>query len=74
MREVACFADVEAEARRRLKALNLDEWRMREFVTGHPVPEHVQHMAQQIDYACKAIERLMPIPEDYASDVYWPRM
>ena len=73
-RAAARVEDVRAEARRRLKSLNLDEWRMREFVTGHPIPDHIQHTAMQIEFACQAIERLMPVPEDYADDVYWPRV
>jgi len=67
-------SDVEAEAARRLRAIKLDEWRTREFITGRPVPEDVRHIALQIEFAAKAIERLAPIPADYASDVYWPRM
>lgn len=66
--------DVEAEARRRLKAIKLDEWRTREFITGRPMPEDVRHLAMQVDFAAKAIARLSPIPADFDSDVYWPRI
>ena len=66
--------DVQAEARRRLKSLKLDEWRVREFVTGRPMPDDVRHMALQIEFAAQAISRLSPIPSDYADDVYWPRV
>lgn len=65
--------DVEAEARRRLKAIKLDEWRTREFITGRPVPEDVRHLAAQIEFAAQAIARLSPIPTDFDDDVYWPR-
>lgn len=27
----------------------------------------------QVEYAAKAISRLSPIPDDFDSDVYWPR-
>lgn len=64
--------DVQYEARRRLKLLKLDEWRVREFVTGTPMPDHVKHLALQIDFAAEALARLSPIPADYADDVYWP--
>lgn len=64
--------DVQYEARRRLKALKLEEWRVREFVTGVPIPDHVSHLAMQIEFAAEAIGRLSPIPTDYADDVYWP--
>ncbi len=70
---VISVEDVEAEARRRLKAIKLDEWRTREFITGRPMPDDVRHLALQIDFAAKAIARLSPIPQDFDSDVYWPR-
>lgn len=66
--------DVEAEARRRLRAIKLDEWRTREFITGRPMPEDVKHFALQVEFAAKAISRLSPIPGDFDSDVYWPHM
>lgn len=66
--------DVQDEARRRLKALKVDEWRIREFVTGKPMPDTVRHLALQIEYAAQAIGRLSPIPPDFADDVYWPRV
>lgn len=66
--------DVEAEARRRLRAVKLDEWRTREFITGRPMPEDIRHFALQVEFAAKAISRLSPIPGDFDSDVYWPRM
>lgn len=66
--------DVEAEARRRLRYLKLDQWRTREFITGRSMPEVIQHLAQQIDLASRAISRMSPIPADFYDDVYWPRM
>ncbi len=65
--------DVEAEANRRLRSVKLNEWRTREFVTGHPMPDHIRHFALQVGFAAKAISRLSPIPEDFDNDVYWPR-
>ena len=66
--------DVEAEARRRLRSCKLNEWRTREFITGQPMPDDVRHFALQVEFAAKAISRLSPIPDDFDSDVYWPRM
>jgi hypothetical protein len=64
--------DVEAEARRRLRAIKIHEWRTREFLTGQPMPEDVRHYALQVEFAAAAISRLSPIPQDFDSDVYWP--
>lgn len=66
--------DVQYEARRRLKALKVEEWRVREFVTGVPMPENIRHLALQIEFAAQAIGRLSPIPADYNDDIYWPRV
>ena len=66
--------DVEAEARRRLRAIKLQEWRTREFITGRPMPDDVRHYALQVEFAAEAISRLSPIPDDFDSDVYWPRL
>lgn len=65
--------DVEAEARRRLRSCRVQEWRTREFITGHRMPDDIRHFALQIDFAAKAISCLSPIPEDFDDDVYWPR-
>ena len=67
-------ADVDAEARRRKAALKLDEWQMREYVTGRQMPEGIRHLALQIDFAANAISRLSPIPADFADDIYWPSL
>jgi hypothetical protein len=69
----AGVADVEAEARRRLRLVKLNEWRTREFVTGQPMPDEIRHYALQVEFAAQAISRLLPIPSDFDSDVYWPR-
>lgn len=66
--------DVEAEARRRLRAIKLQEWRTREFITGRPMPDDIRHYALQVEFAAQAISRLSSIPDDFDSDVYWPRL
>lgn len=65
--------DVMLEARRRKSMLHLDEWQLRQFVTDRPVPDHIVQMCRQIDLAAAALIRLAPIPDDYRSDLYWPR-
>ncbi|VDS06808.1 hypothetical protein DEVEQU_03973 [Devosia equisanguinis] len=65
--------DIELEAWRRKAALGIDEWRMREYVTGVPVPDRIDHYCQQIEFAAQALMRLSPIPSDFRNDVYWPR-
>ena len=66
--------ELEIEARRRKTALGLDEWQLREFVTGAPMPEHIPELCRQIDLAAAALSRMSPIPGDYADDLYWPRV
>lgn len=66
--------DVEAEARRRLRCAKLHEWRTREFITGRPMPHEIRHFALQVEFAQQAISRLSPIPDDFDSDVYWPKL
>ncbi len=67
-------AEVEAEARRRKNMLRIDEWRMREYVTGNPIPVRIDQLCHQIDLAAQALSRMSLIPADYADDVYWPRL
>jgi len=64
--------DVEDEASRRLRAAGIDQWRVREFITGRPAPAEIKHFEVQVEFAARAISRLSPIPKDFASDVYWP--
>jgi len=66
--------NVQEEAQRRLKAIKLKEWRTREFITGQPMPDHVRHLAVQIEFAAQALSRLSPIPENFDDDIYWPRV
>lgn len=65
---------VEAEAWRRKRAVGLDEFRMREYVTGQPVPEQINQLCRQIELAAAALMLLSPIPADYRDNIYWPRV
>lgn len=66
-------SEVEAEARRRKAALGLDEWRLREYVSGNPVPVRIRQLCEQIDLAALALSRMSKIPGDFRDDLYWPR-
>lgn len=66
--------EVDREARRRKALLGLDEWRVREYVTGIPMPSNIRNLCLQIDYAAQALARLSPIPADFTDDLYWPRV
>jgi hypothetical protein len=41
---------------------------------GVPMPPAFQYFAMQIDFAADAICRLDPIPADFRSDLYWPKL
>ena len=73
-RAAVLVEDVEAEARRRLRSCRLQEWRTREFITGQRMPDDIKHYALQVEFAAKAIACLSPIPDDFDSDIYWPRL
>lgn len=64
---------VASEARRRKASAGLDEYQLREYVTGLPIPADLRNLCLQIDYAAQAISRLSPIPVDFTDDIYWPR-
>jgi hypothetical protein len=64
--------DVEAEAARRLRDGKVNEWRVREFVTGHPMPPDIKYLELQINFAARALSKMSPIPADFADDLYWP--
>ncbi len=66
-------SEVYAEARRRKAALGLDEWRLREYVSGTPVPVRIRQLCEQIDLAAEAMARMSQIPESFRDDLYWPR-
>lgn len=65
--------EVEIEARRRKTLLRLDEWQMREYVSGSPVPDRIRQQCVQIDLAAAALSLMSPIPDDFRDDLYWPR-
>lgn len=64
--------DVKTEAARRIKDSGYEEWRVREFVTGAPMPSALKYLCMQIEFAAEALSRLSPIPHDFRADTYWP--
>ncbi|MBX4927472.1 hypothetical protein [Rhizobium binae] len=64
--------DVRREAVRRLNESGYHPSRIREFVTGAPMPAALRYLSMQIDFAAEALSRLDPIPADFRSDGYWP--
>ena len=71
-RRLASADEVRIEAARRLKAIGYEEWRVREFMSGRPMPSSVRFLQMQIAFASDALAQLDPIPEDFRSDRYWP--
>ncbi|MBB3658969.1 hypothetical protein FHX15_004229 [Rhizobium sp. BK650] len=66
--------DVRREAERRLGASGYHRLRVREFAVGVPMPSAIKYLAMQIEFAVEAICRLDPIPVDFYSDLYWPKL
>jgi len=66
--------DVRREAARRLGASGYNRSRVMEFAAGVPMPAVLKYLAMQINFAAEAISRLDPIPVDYHSDLYWPKI
>ena len=65
--------DIRREAARRLSASGYHRFRIME-AAGVPMPPALQYFAMQIDFAADAIGRLDPIPMDFRSDLYWPKL
>jgi hypothetical protein len=66
-------SDVQAEAARRIKASGYERCRVRNLVTGEPIPRALQYLKIQITWVADTLAGLDPIPGDYADDKYWPR-
>jgi hypothetical protein len=71
---VVSHLEVASEARQRKAALGLDEWQLREFITGAPVPANIRQACREIDLAADCLGRMSPIPTNFDDDVYWPRV
>lgn len=64
--------DVQAEACRRLSALDYDRHHARSLATGIDMPREIHILHLQITAIALALCSLETIPDDYRSDVYWP--
>ncbi len=71
-RGVPTAEDVRREAARRIKAAGFDEAAVREFMTGHPMPDALKYFKLKVEFAGAALSRLKPVPADFRSDRYWP--
>jgi hypothetical protein len=65
---------VAAEGRRRLREVGYERLAVKERVTGMQIPDAVRHYRLQVDYVVSVLSKLSPIPEDFASDIYWPKI
>ncbi len=65
--------DIGREAARRLGASGYHRYRILE-AAGVPMPPALRYLAMQIGFAADAIGRLDPIPVDFRSDLYWPKL
>nr|WP_250807663.1 hypothetical protein [Neorhizobium tomejilense] len=68
----ASAAGVWAEASRRRVASGVETARTREAITGQPMPRELRNLALRMDVVAAKLVALRPIPEDFASDIYWP--
>ena len=74
IRRWPCREDVRQEAQRRINASGYTRYRAKSLATGAAIPEPIHHFALQVNYVAEALSRLMPIPEDFQSDFYWPAL
>ncbi|WP_037072556.1 hypothetical protein [Rhizobium sp. CF142] len=65
--------DIRREAVRRLSTSGYHRSRIME-AAGVSMPPAFQYFAMQIDFAADAICQLDPIPADFRSDLYWPKL
>lgn len=65
-------ADVDAEARRRIRSSGYEAWQVRQLATGVCMPQAIRYLQMQIAFAADALARLDHIPDDFRSDIYWP--
>lgn len=66
-------ADVRTEAKRRRLLCGLETARNREAATGRAMPVEMRRLALMFDFVESKLASLVPVPEDFTSDIYWPR-
>lgn len=67
-------ADVRKEADRRRNAYGINTLRNRQMATGLAMPRDLHYLGLQIDFAAESLCKLLPIPEDFRADGYWPKV
>lgn len=67
-------ADVRKEADRRRDAYDINSLRNRQMATGVMMPRDLHYLGLQIDFAAESLCKLLPIPENFRADVYWPQV
>ena len=67
-------ADVRKEADRRRDAYGINALRNRQMATGRSMPRDLHYLGLQIDFVAESLCKLLPIPEDFRSDGYWPKV
>ncbi|MBB4066113.1 hypothetical protein [Gellertiella hungarica] len=63
---------VRQEAIRRLRQAGYTQQHMRRLVTGISIPKPLEYYKMQVDFVAERLAALDPVPEDFASDIYWP--
>ncbi len=67
-------SDVRKEADRRRNAYGINTLRNRQMATGLAIPRDLHYLGLQIDFAAESLCKLLPIPEDFRADGYWPKV
>jgi hypothetical protein len=67
-------SDIRKEADRRRDAYGINTLRNRQMATGAMMPLDLHHLGLQIDFAAESLCKLIPIPEDFRADDYWPKV
>ncbi len=60
------------EAIRRLRQAGYTQQHMRRLVSGGSIPKPLEYYRMQVEFVARKLAALDPVPEDYASDIYWP--
>lgn len=73
-RELPNADAVRQEAARRLRSCGYEMARVRALLGGPPMPLSLRYLQMQTAYAADSLAALRPIPPDFRSDRYWPRV
>jgi hypothetical protein len=65
---------VKQEAARRLRDAGYAQSHIRFLATGSAIPIPLRNFKMQVDFVADTLSRLDPVPRDFASDIYWPKL